>query len=421
MNILLIGSGGREHALAWKISQSPLCSRLFTAPGNPGTAHHGTNADISPEDFDGLIGFCRDHDINMVVVGPEAPLVHGIKDAFGRADLPDIKVIGPSAYASQLEGSKAFAKEFMTKYNIPTADYIEVTADATDLGIEFIDRQSPPYVLKADGLAAGKGVLIIGDRDEAVSQLKAMLGGMFGTASKKVVIEQFLAGTEFSVFALTDGRDFVLLPEAKDYKRIGEKDTGPNTGGMGAISPVPFVDEALWDKVMSRIIRPTITGIAAEKMDYTGFVFFGLINVGGDPYVIEYNCRLGDPETEAILPRLDTDLVSLLCAASDGTLRERTVAFSPLAAATVMMVSGGYPGDYRKGLPISGIPAHTDSMVFHAGTAMIGDNLVTNGGRVLAITTMDKDFNKAAERSLEVAGMITYEGNYYRRDIGSDL
>lgn len=421
MKILLIGSGGREHALAWKISQSPLCTFLFIAPGNPGTAALGTNVNIDPTDFAGIADLCRKEDIGMVVVGPEAPLVLGITDTFRNSDLAHIKVIGPSASASRLEGSKAFAKRFMRKYQVPTAGYLEVTAASVEEGIAFLHQLDPPYVLKADGLAAGKGVLIIPDREEAVTQLRAMLDGMFGTASEKVVIEEFLDGTEFSVFALTDGHTWVLLPEAKDYKRIGEKDTGPNTGGMGAVSPVPFADSAMMAKVTKKIVEPTIRGIEDEGMDYTGFVFFGLISVKGEPYVIEYNCRLGDPETEAILPRLEDDLVSLLLAAADGKLSGLKTTFSPFASATVVMVSGGYPGDYRKGLHVSGIPADGDTLVFHAGTSLSNEQLVTNGGRVLAVTTTDMDFMKAVQRSLETADRITYEGKYYRRDIGNDL
>ena len=421
MNILLIGSGGREHALAWKISQSPRCSRLFIAPGNPGTAQHGTNVDVGISDFDQLIALCNKENISMVVVGPEVPLVQGITDAFRKSGLSGIKVIGPDAYAAQLEGSKSFAKKFMQKYGIPTADYIEVTTANLEEGINFLKRQPPPFVLKADGLAAGKGVLIIQDRDEAESELRAMLGGMFGDASSKVVIEQFLAGIEFSVFVLTDGSRYILLPEAKDYKKIGENDTGPNTGGMGAISPVPFVDAALWSRVENQIIRTTIAGIKAEKMDYTGFVFFGLINVGGEPYVIEYNCRLGDPETEAILPRLQSDLVCLMEAAADHRLEGLKADILPLAAATVVMVSGGYPGDYTKGRAIQDIPAESDQLVFHSGTAVVGSQLVTSGGRVLAITSLAKDFRKAATRSTALAQQINFEGKYFRRDIGWDL
>ena len=421
MNILLIGSGGREHALAWKISQSPRCSRLFIAPGNPGTAQHGTNVDVGISDFDQLIALCNKENISMVVVGPEVPLVQGITDAFRKSGLSGIKVIGPDAYAAQLEGSKSFAKKFMQKYGIPTADYIEVTTANLEEGINFLKRQPPPFVLKADGLAAGKGVLIIQDRDEAESELRAMLGGMFGDASSKVVIEQFLAGIEFSVFVLTDGSRYILLPEAKDYKKIGENDTGPNTGGMGAISPVPFVDAALWSRVENQIIRTTIAGIKAEKMDYTGFVFFGLINVGGEPYVIEYNCRLGDPETEAILPRLQSDLVCLMEAAADHRLEGLKADILPLAAATVVMVSGGYPGDYTKGRAIQDIPAESDQLVFHSGTAVVGSQLVTSGGRVLAITSLAKDFRKAAARSTALAQQINFEGKYFRRDIGWDL
>lgn len=421
MNILLIGSGGREHALAWKMSQSHLCNHLYIATGNPGTAEVGINVNIKTTDFEALKLFCLDKDVSMIVIGPELPLVDGLTDYFRQEDTRHIGVIGPSAYAAQLEGSKAFAKHFMEKYQIPTAAYIEVTTDNLQEGIDFLQSMQKPYVLKADGLAAGKGVLIIDDLKEAVASLEEMLTGKFGKASEKVVIEAFLSGIEFSVFALTDGKDYLLLPEAKDYKRIAEGDTGLNTGGMGAVSPVPFVDEILWQKVVDKIVKPTIDGIHAEKLDYTGFVFFGLINVSGEPYVIEYNCRMGDPETEVVIPRIESDLVQLLKAAIDNKLADHTLTINTHSAVTVMMVSGGYPEDFEKGKIISGLDLVTESLVFHAGTTIADGHIVTSGGRVLAVTTMHRDFREGLKISLANADKIQFDKKYYRKDIGFDL
>lgn len=421
MNILLVGSGGREHALAWKISQSNLCKQLYIAPGNPGTAQCGINVEISAQDIQGLQSFCLETDITLVVIGPEAPLVDGITDAFRTEKFKHIGIVGPSAYAAQLEGSKAFAKKFMQKYQIPTAAYLEVTAVNLDEGLAFLQKQNAPYVLKADGLAAGKGVLIIEDLEEATQEIKNMLSGKFGKASETVVIEQFLSGVEFSVFALTDGKEYVLLPEAKDYKRIGEGDTGLNTGGMGAVSPVPFVDDTMWQKVKERIVIPTINGLHDEKMDYSGFVFFGLISVNGEPYVIEYNCRMGDPETEVVIPRIDDDLVPLLLDSAQKKLQHQVLKTTDLFATTVMMVSGGYPGDFEKHKAISGLDQVSGSMIFHAGTRIKDSALVTSGGRVMAITTLDTDFKAAVKTSLANASIINFEGKYYRTDIGFDL
>ncbi|MBP9196660.1 MAG: phosphoribosylamine--glycine ligase [Saprospiraceae bacterium] len=421
MNILILGSGGREHALAWKISKSKLCRQLFIAPGNAGTSLCGINVPIQVNEFDAIKDFCLKNDIHLLVVGPEGPLVEGITDNFRTNETKHIGIIGPSAYAAQLEGSKAFAKKFMQKYDIPTAAYLEVTHENLDLGFEFLDSLKAPYVLKADGLAAGKGVLIIDELSEAKKQLNEMLSGKFGKASETVVIEEFLSGIEFSVFALTDGKDYIILPEAKDYKRVGAGDTGLNTGGMGAISPVPFVDKILWEKVIDRIVKPTIEGISAEKMDYTGFVFFGLITVKGEPFVIEYNCRLGDPETEVIIPRINDDLVTLLHDAINGSLKDKILSISDKSAATVMMVSGGYPGDFEKYKVINGTENINTSLVFHAGTISKEGKILTNGGRVLAVTTLNHDFKKAVEVSLKNVEEISFEGKYYRRDIGFDL
>ena len=421
MNILILGSGGREHALAWKISQSKNCHQLYIAPGNAGTSSCGLNIPIQVNEFSALKDFCLKNDIKLLIVGPEVPLVEGITDAFRTNETSHIGIIGPSAYAAQLEGSKAFAKKFMQKYNIPTAAYLEVTHENLNQGYKFLDTLKAPFVLKADGLAAGKGVLIINDLSEAKKQLNEMLSGKFGKASETVVIEEFLSGIEFSVFALTDGKDYIILPEAKDYKRIGEGDTGLNTGGMGAVSPVPFVDKVLWEKVVDRIVTPTIEGISAEKMDYTGFVFFGLITVKGEPFVIEYNCRLGDPETEVILPRINDDLVILLQDAIDRRLKGKTLNISDEAAATVMMVSGGYPGDFEKNKVITGTENINTSLVFHAGTTSKEGKILTNGGRVIAVTTLKHDFRQAVEISLKNAEEINFEGKYYRNDIGFDL
>lgn len=421
MNILIIGSGGREHALAWKITQSPNCTQLFIAPGNPGTALCGINVALQINDFEGLKKFSLDNDISMIVIGPEAPLVDGITDAFKSDDTKHIHVLGPSAHAAQLEGSKAFAKQFMQKYDIPTAAYLEVSQENISEGMSFLDSLRGPYVLKADGLAAGKGVLIVDKVETAKENLAEMLNGQFGKASEKVVIETFLDGIEFSVFALTDGKDFVILPEAKDYKRIGEGDTGLNTGGMGAVSPVPFVDDDIWQKVINTIVKPTIDGIHAEGMDYKGFVFFGLIKVGNDPFVIEYNCRMGDPETEVVFPRIESDIVTLFADVFTGNLKNTQLQINEKSAATVMMVSGGYPGDFEKYKVISGADEVTSSIVFHSGTTQKEGNTVTNGGRVMAITTLHEDFREAVKISLANADRIDYDGKTYRRDIGFDL
>lgn len=423
MNILLIGSGGREHALAWKMKQSQLCSRLLIAPGNSGTAACGENVAIRPDDFQGLKALALREQIDMLVVGPEDPLVLGIWDFFKNdPDLQHIIVVGPSQEGARLEGSKAFAKAFMQEFGIPTAAYREFDAAQMEEGLAYIAAHSLPVVLKADGLAAGKGVLICTDTDEAQREFRAMLGGKFGQAGSRVVVEQFLSGIEFSVFALTDGHSWALLPEAKDYKRIGEGDTGLNTGGMGAVSPVPFVDAELMEKVKTRIIEPTVRGIAARDMAYHGFVFFGLIRVDGEPYVIEYNCRLGDPETEVVLPRLQNDLVELFVAMAEGRLVEVSISSDARAATTVVLVSGGYPEAYEKGKPIGGLEWVEGSMVFHAGMRAQEDGqLLTDGGRVMAVTSYGADFREALALSNVNAGRIFFEGKYHRRDIGLDL
>lgn len=422
MNILILGGGGREHTFAWKMSQSPLCQNLFIAPGNAGTQQHGTNIAISPTDFEAVKNVTIDKAIDMVVVGPEAPLVDGIYDFFkADADLKQIPVIGPSAKGAQLEGSKAFAKAFMAKQNIPTAGYGEFTQATLAEGLVFIDNQTPPIVLKADGLAAGKGVLILNDPEEAKMEFTAMLDGKFGAASTKVVIEDFLDGIEFSVFVLTDGKDYKVLPIAKDYKRIGEGDTGLNTGGMGAVSPVPFVDDILMKKVEERIIKPTIKGIQEDELEYKGFVFIGLIKVGDEPFVIEYNCRMGDPETEVVLPRLENDLVELLATLDKGGLDKIDIKIAKKAATTIMLVSGGYPEAYAKGKEMTGFDAVSDSILFHAGTKQAGDKVVTNGGRVLAITSFGDNFKDALAISNKNADLINFDKKNYRKDIGFDL
>jgi phosphoribosylamine--glycine ligase len=423
MKVLLLGSGGREHALAWKIAQSSILDELFIAPGNAGTKKHGKNVDLSPTDFDGIKEFVIAQQIDMVIVGPEEPLVNGIYDYF-QADeqLKKVGIIGPSKFGAQLEGSKDFAKAFMARHAIPTAKYGTFTSETITQGLSFLDAMKGPYVLKADGLAAGKGVLILSDLDEAKSELKSMLlDEKFGAASSKVVIEQFLDGIELSVFVLTDGESFKLLPEAKDYKRIGEGDTGLNTGGMGAISPVPFADASFMDKVHNRIIVPTIKGLKSEKITYKGFVFFGLISVKGDPYVIEYNCRMGDPETEVVIPRLKSDILDLFEGVASNTLSERDIQFIDKSAATVMMVSGGYPGEYEKGKSIFGLNSIVDSIVFHAGTSADGPSVLTSGGRVLAVTSYGKNLEAALEKSYDSISKINYDGAYYRKDIGQDV
>ena len=422
MNILLLGSGGREHTLAWKMRQSTQCDNLYIAPGNAGTADCGINVAIDPLDFAALKTFALEKAIDMVVVGPEAPLVAGVYDYFASdTDLSKIAVIGPSKEGAQLEGSKAYAKRFMARHQIPTAAYQEFTQDTLEAGLAFIEQQSPPIVLKADGLAAGKGVLILSDHTTAKTELHAMLEGKFGAASEQVVIEQFLDGIEFSVFVLTDGESYQLLPIAKDYKRIGEGDTGLNTGGMGAVSPVPFVDEALLQKVEERIIQPTIRGLKAEQINYRGFIFFGLIKVGNDPYVIEYNCRMGDPETEVVIPRLKNDLVALFKATAEQELKGIEIEIDQRAATTIMLVSGGYPEAYEKGKAISGVDAVKDSIVFQAGTKKENSQLLTNGGRVIAVTSFGADFREALALSGKNADLIEFEKKYFRTDIGFDL
>ncbi|MBR9923123.1 MAG: phosphoribosylamine--glycine ligase [Bacteroidetes bacterium] len=422
MRILIIGSGGREHAFAWKISQSPLCEKLFIAPGNAGTRQHGTNVDISPTDFEKIASFSLEKNIDLIVVGPEAPLVDGIVDYFlQRADIKHIPVIGPAADAAQLEGSKGFAKAFMEEFDIPTAAYGEFSVDSLTEGLDYIDSQTPPIVLKADGLAAGKGVLICPTHEEAKLEFQEMLKGKFGEASSRIVIEEFLSGLEFSVFVLTDGKNYITLPIAKDYKRIGEGDTGLNTGGMGAVSPVPFVDKELMEKVEDRIVKPTIEGIQARELNYKGFIFFGLINVEGDPFVIEYNCRMGDPETEAVLPRLKSDLLQHLKELADEQLGTTPVEFDDRAATTIMLVSGGYPEAYEKGKAISNLENISDSIVFHAGTKNKEEEVLTNGGRVIALTSYGSNFKEALKTSLKNAEVVQFEGKYFRKDIGFDL
>lgn len=425
MNILLLGSGGREHALAWKLSQSSSCDHLFIAPGNAGTAQCGQNVELDPGQFPALASFCIEQQIQMVVVGPEEPLVNGLADFFrAHEQLRNIYFIGPSKAGAQLEGSKAFAKAFMKRHQIPTAAYREFTQDQFETGLHYLRAHALPIVLKADGLAAGKGVLICSDHQQAISEFELMLKHQkFGEASRTVVVEQFLEGIELSVFALTDGQHYVLLPEAKDYKRIGEGDTGLNTGGMGAVSPVPFATPSFMEKVERTIIQPTIKGLAAEQIDYKGFLFFGLINVGGDPYVIEYNCRMGDPETEVVIPRLENDLVSLLVACAQQTLQSASIRVDPRCAATVVAVSGGYPGTYEKGKLITGPLQNTgnDPLVFQAGTQLKDGKIVTNGGRVLCVTAYGSSLGEAVQRSRKVLDQLSYEGLYYRRDIGYEF
>ena len=423
MTILLLGSGGREHALAWKMIQSDKCSKLFVAPGNAGTSQIATNVSLNILDFEAIKTFALAENVAMVVVGPEDPLVHGIYDFFKNdAALNHIPVIGPSKVGAQLEGSKEFAKEFLVKHKIPTAAYDSFTKETVDKGCDFLETLQPPYVLKADGLAAGKGVLIIQDLEEAKSELRNMLvHEKFGSASAKVVIEEFLDGIELSCFVLTDGKNYKILPTAKDYKRIGEGDTGLNTGGMGAVSPVPFADATLLEKIETRIVKPTIDGLKSDGIEYKGFVFIGLINVKGEPIVIEYNVRMGDPETEVVIPRLKSDLVALFQAVGNQTLDQVSLEIDERSATTIMVVSGGYPEEYGKGFEISGLEKIENSIVFHAGTKLENGKVVTNGGRVIAVTSFGESFHEAIKKSYQNIDKLHFDKMYYRKDIGFDL
>ena len=427
MNILLLGSGGREHALAWKISKSQHCHQLFIAPGNAGTLQYGTNINIGVNDFEAQKIFCVEHKINMIVVGPEDPLVNGVYDFYINDDaLKNIIVVAPSKNAAQLEGSKSFSKKFMQRHHIPTAGYAEFTKENFEEGKKYLQHHSLPIVLKADGLAAGKGVVICNDTNEALQVFEEMIiNKQFGDASSKVVIEEFLDGIEVSVFILTDGKDYQIIGHAKDYKRIGDGDTGPNTGGMGCVTPVPFIDDVFMQKVETRIIQPTVEGLQKEKLIYNGFIFFGLIKVNDEPMVIEYNCRMGDPETEVVMPRLQTDLVALFAAMHNGTLADTNISFNEKSFATVVAVSGGYPGEYKKNLQINGIAnvqMRNDSIIFHAGTKLNEEkNIVTNGGRVLAVTSSGKNISEAVNESKKILEQISFEGMNFRKDIGYEF
>ena len=422
MNILLLGSGGREHAIAWKIAQSPKVDKLFIAPGNAGTALVGTNVDIKADDFAAIKDFALANQVNMVVVGPEDPLVKGVYDYFKKDEaLSSIPVIGPSGEGAQLEGSKDFAKAFMMRHHIPTARYKSISTENLEEGYAFLESLSAPYVLKADGLAAGKGVVILNDAAAAKAELAEMFSGKFGQAGNTVVIEEFLSGIECSVFVATDGKHYKILPVAKDYKRIGEGDTGPNTGGMGAVSPVPFADETFMQKVEERIVRPTVEGLQKDNIPYKGFIFIGLMNVAGDPYVIEYNVRMGDPETEVVFPRITSDLIAMFEGMAYGRLDQYELTVSPETAVTVVCVSGGYPGDYTKGMEISGLDQETESIVYHAGTSAKGGKVLTAGGRVLAVTSLGDSIDSALKRSYKTIEGISFEGMNFRHDIGQDL
>ena len=422
MNVLVIGSGGREHALAWKIAQSPLLRNLYIAPGNSGTLELGENIQLDPNNFPQIVDFILEKEIRMVIVGPEDPLVKGINDYIRmQPDLHHVQVVGPNSEAAQLEGSKEYAKEFMARNNIPTAKYESFSLGDLERGQAFLEQMKPPYVLKADGLAGGKGVVILEDLEEAKAELESMLGGKFGAASEKVVIEEFLSGIELSVFALTDGTHYKLLPNAKDYKRIGVGDTGLNTGGMGAVSPVPFADDDFMKKVVDRIVEPTIAGFKSIGLHYEGFVFFGLINIDGDPFVIEYNVRMGDPESEVVIPRIKSDLLELMSKMGTPEFQTASIEIDAQAATTVMLVSGGYPESYEKGKEITGLDLVEGSIVFHAGATNIDGQVFTSGGRVMAVTSMDTEWKNALTMSYINAAMIQYDGMYFRSDIGFDL